>query len=86
MKITKKLEDFYTRQGNNFNSTLSLTNVDDIFMELVKEKIFSVTVTPYEMLKIGQYMCYNTGSDAFKLKFLIDGKVIKFLGVKLTLE
>src|SRR3990167_2112595 len=72
--------------------TFSYINLDEVFMVLRKRKIEAVRVNFDQMFKIMNYMLANARvlNDEDRmweaLKIMQEGKVDKFLGIKLILE
>ncbi len=90
MSRATPLRAFY--DGNpNFNSTVSLTNIDDIFRHLAKHKVESVSVTPEEMIMVVSFLAACSGRplddlekfNADVLELLKSGTVDRCFGVRL---
>ena len=98
MKLTPALdelllsEDVANEMGINAPITFAVTNCDDIFFVLNVLGITEVAVNRYQMLQIARFMVANVGRivagqklDVEAWKALSEGRVDKFLGVKLKL-
>ena len=92
VRVTPKLKDIY----EGINQVFSATNLDDIFREIANNDIKEVIVDRHEMFLITMFFVANTvisteGVGWEKINWLAwralaEGRVDKFLGVKLILE
>lgn len=94
-KIIPNLEDLYNNKelmGYVCPSGIfSLTNLDDIFRELRTKGITEVKVNWNEMLMIALWVVANieksyADKNWTAIKILREGKIDKFLGIKLHLK
>ena len=91
IKMTPKLKELYA-------DIITICNIDDVFKEISIKKIPEVIVDRNEMFMITQYMIANATSfspspdlNFEKINWLVwkalrEGRVDKFMGIKLSLD
>ena len=80
-----KLKTFYT-EVTEFNGILMMSNLDDVFRKLNKWGIEEVEVDREEMLVIAMWSLANASHSPENMTIIREGKLDKFLGIKLIYE
>jgi len=80
-----KLKEIYQNSMIEHLRTLSVSNIDDIFEHIKELGIREVSMDEGEMHLIVSYMTHIAGNNEFAWKALSEGKVDKFMGVRLHL-
>lgn len=91
MKVVPTLHEIMEGMKDKYSS-LAMSNIDDVFREIASNGVKEIGVTRNVMLMIAMFMVASCGGkkdengyDIEAWKVLSEGKVDKFLGVKLKL-